>query len=68
MRGKARQIEKESKTDRESVHEKERKWLDGRKQLFPVLPFISCSACMHAGASHPPPSSSACLSACHTDT
>jgi hypothetical protein len=24
-----RQIEKDSKTDRESVHEKERKWLDG---------------------------------------
>ncbi len=24
-----RQIEKESKTDRESVHEKEMKWLDG---------------------------------------
>ncbi len=29
MREKARQTEKESKTDRESVHEKERKWLDG---------------------------------------
>jgi hypothetical protein len=29
MREKARQKEKESKTDRESVHEKERKWLDG---------------------------------------